>query len=444
MNVDPTKELEKLVSFDSVSSRQEKLKPAVDCPNYINSRLEEMGFITDLLENNGYYSTLARKGQGKFKIMFLAHFDVVPPGDGWNTDPFSLQIDGDNAYGRGAADDKGNIVSLLMLADMFRESELPCTVMISTTGDEEIGGGNGARPLRDYLIKNGLFPNYLVIADGVNQVIIHRRRNICPANLKARKITGQIRGQRETVRFNTETYGSESRHSAYMRPGVDRHSMLTASKYLDLNGHSVVSDVRGGFLKTNVVPDWVELDVIHPDDSAEEQEYDVTLTGIMRSLLALSQAPFPTEYSDMGKIISPNLLSIEDDLWHLYCDIRAMTNNGQEVKTALEQALADKVEIFSLRVDAGAGFVRCDPESKLIRSAEWALQKEGIRYKLMEGFGASDSRYFAGTGVELFDFGPRGANLHGPNEWVSISSLKENAGFFYSLVEVLSRNPSSL
>ncbi|TFH10536.1 MAG: M20/M25/M40 family metallo-hydrolase [Candidatus Thorarchaeota archaeon] len=227
-----------------------------------------------------------------------------------------------------------------------------------------------------------------------------------------------------------------------MRPGVDRHAMLTASKYLDQNPESVVTDVRGGFVKSNVVPGWAELDVIHPDSSGKDITYDKNLTELMRLLLPISQAAFPTKHSDKGKIISPNLLSKEGDLWTLYCDIRAMTNDGDAVKNSIEDAVRDHLALFSLKVVTGAGYVESDPNSRLIKAMRWALEKEGVAYKLIEGFGGSDSRYFAGQGSDLFDFGPEGDNLHGANEWVSLSSIKENAVVFHTMLEVLSRDRS--
>ena len=182
-----------------------------------------------------------------------------------------LKVEGDKAYGRGTCDDKGNVVSMLLLAEKLAESDFPCTVMIASTGDEEIGGQNGAKMLRDWLIKQGLFPDYVVVADGIHQQIIHRRRNILPTIFKIKAQPAKVKGKNETVRFETETYGTNSRHSAYMRPLVDRHAMLTASKYLDLHPDTVVVDVRGGFVKSNVVPGWVEMDVIHPDSSGDER-----------------------------------------------------------------------------------------------------------------------------------------------------------------------------
>ncbi|MDI5791685.1 M20/M25/M40 family metallo-hydrolase [Bacillus licheniformis] len=37
----------------------------------------------------------------------LCHIDVVPPGDGWTSDPFAAEIRGGRIYARGALDDKG-------------------------------------------------------------------------------------------------------------------------------------------------------------------------------------------------------------------------------------------------------------------------------------------------------------------------------------------------
>ncbi|MGY5873813.1 MAG: M20/M25/M40 family metallo-hydrolase [Candidatus Thorarchaeota archaeon] len=443
MTIDLVDVLAKLVSFDTRNDGPEN-KPGTECPEYINSILSEYGFQTELFEEDGYYTAFGRRGQGAFKILFIAHYDIVPFGEGWKTDPLLLKIEGDTAYGRGTCDDKGNIASLLSLAEKLAETDLPCTVMIAATGDEEIGGRHGAKMLKDWLVKQGLFPNYVVVADGIHQQIIHRRRNILPATLKIKEKQSKVKGKTETIRFETDAYGTDSRHSAYMRPGVDRHAMLTASKYLDQNPESVVVDVRGGFVKSNVVPGWVEMDVIHPEASGSDLSYDENLTDAMRLLLAISQAAFPTKHSDKGKIISPNLLSKEDDLWTLYFDIRAMTNDGASVKKSIEDAVRGHLELFSLNVVTGVGYVESDPDSRLIKAMRWALEKEGVTTKLIEGFGGSDSRYFAGQGADLFDFGPEGDNLHGANEWVSLSSIRENAEVFHTLLEVLSRDKSPI
>ncbi|MGY5864253.1 MAG: M20/M25/M40 family metallo-hydrolase [Candidatus Thorarchaeota archaeon] len=442
MTLDPVELLETLVAFDTRNSDERKAPR--ECPEYINKILGEFGFHTEIIESDGYTTAFGRRGHGKFKILFLAHFDIVPFGEGWNTDPLKLTLDGDKAYGRGTCDDKGNIVSLLLLAEKLAESELPCTVMIAASGDEEIGGRKGAGVLKENLIKQGLFPDFVVVADGSGQDIIHRRRNMLPTIIQAKERLEKIKGRKKTLKITTETFGTESRHSAYMRFGVDRHAMIAASKYLDLNSQVVVQDVRGPFLKSNVVPDFVEMDVIHPDPKGAEFSYDANLTDLMRAILAISMTKFPTAPSDKGTNVCPNLLSREGDLWRLYVDVRAMTNDGEAVDAAFQDSLKGRVDYFSLKVHPGIGYVDCDPDSRLIRAFKWALEKEGIPYRIVEGFGGSDSRYFAPEGVDLFDFGPIGDNVHGANEWVSIESLKENAEVFHTLIDVLLRKSDSL
>ncbi len=438
MTIDVRQELQKLVSFETVSDAKAGRHPSQECPRHINATFERFGFITELLESDGIWTSFARRGQGKFKVLFLAHYDVVPVGEGWRSDPFRLVEEGDKAICRGSCDDKGNIVSLISLAEKLSTTDSPFTVMLAATGDEEIGGEKGAGHLKQFLTKQGLFPNYVVVADGINQMVIHRRRNILPTNVKVKPAPSRVKGRRETVRFVTETQGTETRHSAYFRPGVDRHAMLAASKYLDMHQRAMVSGIRGGFVKSNVIPQWVELDVVHTNEPDEEAECDRGLTSLMRSLLTLVHSSFPTKHSDLGTFVSPNLLSLENNLWTLYCDVRAMTNDRDAVQNAFETSLRGKVDLYSLQVEPGSGYVDSSPDSKLIRSAIWALRKEGIDYSVGEGYGASDSRYFTDPRVQVFDFGPRGDNVHGPNEWVSLTSIEQNAAFFQTLLDVLS------
>src|SRR5437588_12805874 len=48
-------------------------------------------------------------------VLLYGHFDVQPPAplDHWESDPFELSVRGDWAYGRGVADDKGQLYALL-------------------------------------------------------------------------------------------------------------------------------------------------------------------------------------------------------------------------------------------------------------------------------------------------------------------------------------------
>ncbi|WP_246263773.1 M20 family metallopeptidase [Metallosphaera tengchongensis] len=91
------------------------------------------------------------------KIHFNFHYDVVPAGDQWVSDPFSLRVSGDRAYGRGTADMKGAIVSLYLALSRVKD----VSVEVSFVPDEE-SGGVGSRFLANELHLN---PKYMIFGE---------------------------------------------------------------------------------------------------------------------------------------------------------------------------------------------------------------------------------------------------------------------------------------
>jgi acetylornithine deacetylase/succinyl-diaminopimelate desuccinylase-like protein len=76
-------------------------------------------------------------------VLLYGHFDVQPPEplDHWESDPFELDIRGDWAYGRGIADDKGQLYALLKAgATLAAEGRLPVNLRVVCDGEEEVGG----------------------------------------------------------------------------------------------------------------------------------------------------------------------------------------------------------------------------------------------------------------------------------------------------------------
>ena len=93
----------------------------------------------------------------KAPVLFLAHYDVVPAEEStlnqWTHSPFSGYIDNEWIWGRGAIDNKSQVMSLLEATEkLLKENFIPRQDIYFAFGhDEEIGGENGALKIAEYL-----------------------------------------------------------------------------------------------------------------------------------------------------------------------------------------------------------------------------------------------------------------------------------------------------
>ncbi|HKB95380.1 MAG TPA: M20/M25/M40 family metallo-hydrolase, partial [Rhizomicrobium sp.] len=75
--------------------------------------VKELGFVTHRLPFGEVDNLYARLGDAAPHFCFAGHTDVVPVGEGWNTDPFAAEVKGGLLYGRGAADMKSAIAAFV-------------------------------------------------------------------------------------------------------------------------------------------------------------------------------------------------------------------------------------------------------------------------------------------------------------------------------------------
>lgn len=108
------KDLARMVEIPSVCASAAEGKPfGAESARALDTILQiarDMGFET---KNVGNYAGHAEYGQGDETAAVIVHVDVVPAGDGWNTEPFKMTRKGNLLYGRGTADDKGAAVVAL-------------------------------------------------------------------------------------------------------------------------------------------------------------------------------------------------------------------------------------------------------------------------------------------------------------------------------------------
>jgi succinyl-diaminopimelate desuccinylase len=110
-----------------------------------------------------------RYGEGR-TIALNAHGDVVPPGEGWQHDPYGGQIEDGKIYGRAAAVSKSDFASFTFAVRALESlnAKLHGGVELHFTYDEEFGGELGP----GWLLRHGLTKPDLMIAAGFSYEVI--------------------------------------------------------------------------------------------------------------------------------------------------------------------------------------------------------------------------------------------------------------------------------
>jgi len=97
-------------------------------------------------------------------VLCYGHFDVQPPDplELWETPPFEASVRNGQVFGRGVADDKGQLFLLLEAASrLARAGDLPVNVRFACDGEEETGGHS----IVDYLAADERGADVCVIFD---------------------------------------------------------------------------------------------------------------------------------------------------------------------------------------------------------------------------------------------------------------------------------------
>ena len=173
---DAVRDLQTLIRQPSISAKNQGL---VECANLVAQIMLNAGIDTKLLYlTNNNNSTEAEEednnsnipsppatqpppllssppppivyGEVKSKsnpngktILFYNHYDVQPvePIELWDKNPFSGNIEGNYIFGRGAADDKGELIARIKALEYYikKTNDVPCNVKFIVEGEEEIG-----------------------------------------------------------------------------------------------------------------------------------------------------------------------------------------------------------------------------------------------------------------------------------------------------------------
>lgn len=203
------------VAIESISRNGGEKKLAKTIKNILAQH--HINDITEYEFNPGQPNLIVKipgRSSGK-RLVLCGHFDTKPTGDlsSWNTQPFEPVIKNKQLFGRGAADMKGGLATMLGIAIILHKySNFPGELILVFTSDEEMGSKNGA---------NELFSHNLINAD---------LAIICePAGIDSSFENIYI-GHRSYCVFTIEVFGRQTHSGA---PQPNQNASLMAAELMN-------------------------------------------------------------------------------------------------------------------------------------------------------------------------------------------------------------------
>jgi len=148
-------DLQTLIRQPSVSAKNEGIE---ECAKLVSKLLKKSGISSEILRLKKNVAPIvfgeikSKQNPGK-TLMFYNHYDVQPaePFDLWDDPPFSGTRKGNKIFGRGATDDKGELITRIKAVEACLKitGNVPCNVKFVIEGEEETGSAH----IEDYLKK---------------------------------------------------------------------------------------------------------------------------------------------------------------------------------------------------------------------------------------------------------------------------------------------------
>ncbi|MBS1268921.1 MAG: Succinyl-diaminopimelate desuccinylase [Nitrosopumilus sp.] len=149
-------DLQTLIRQPSVSAKNQGIEK---CAKLVQKLLNNSEIKSELLRlKKGVapivYGEIKSKQNPKKTLMFYNHYDVQPaePFDLWKYPPFSGTKKGNKIFGRGATDDKGELITRIKSVEAYLKTtgDVPCNIKFVIEGEEETGSEHIENYLKKY------------------------------------------------------------------------------------------------------------------------------------------------------------------------------------------------------------------------------------------------------------------------------------------------------
>lgn len=377
--------LNTLVGFDT-TSRLSNLQLIRFVKNY----LAGFGVSSQIVENEdgskaNLYATIGPTDRPG--VMLAGHTDVVPvDGQHWHSNPFQLDVRDGRAYGRGSADMKGFIASVLAQVPQLARSQLHTPLHLAFTYDEEIGC-IGVRRLLEVLGGLPVLPAMGIIGEPTRMQLVAEHKG--------------------KTAWRVTAHGHEG-HSSNPEAGVN------AVEY----AAELVSFIRSLARQRRQHG---------PFDPLYEVPYSTLHVGTMQGGTALN--------------IIPASCHFDFEIRHLPAD------DPQPLLDAIRQHANQVLQPEMQAVDADCGFsfsektsypgLLTPPDAEVVRFVQGLLQDSNPPRKI--AFGTEAGLFSERCGIPTVVCGPGDiAQAHQPDEWLALDQLAACDAFLGRLVAQLS------
>ena len=350
------------------------------CQTLMAERLARIGFVIEPMVFEDTTNLWARRGSEGPLFCFAGHTDVVPAGplDKWHTPPFEPTIKDGVLYGRGAADMKGSLASMVVAVERFVAEHPDHTGSIAflITSDEEGPFINGTTRVIDTLEARNEKIRWCIVGEPsstavVGDVVKNGRRGSITGDLLVRGVQGHVAYPH---------LADNPIHKA--APAL---AELAATVWDEGNAYFPptsfqIANISAGTGASNVIPGELQVQF---------------------------NFRFSTELTDM--------------------DIRERVEALLD-KHGLDYQLSWTLSGQPFLTDTGA----------LLDAAVAAIEAvNGQRPALLTTGGTSDGRFIAPTGAEGIELGPVNATIHKVNECVKADDLDLLADMYQGVLERL-------
>lgn len=153
---DPVEKLKEFIRHQSVSADPAFAAGMQGAQGFLNDLFTSIGFEVEIVKTDLHPIILARReGNPDWPhVIIYGHYDVQPadPLHLWKSPAFEPELRGNRLYGRGAADNKGPLLTHIAAVTSLLEQEpdLPLRITFVVEGEEEMGSPSFVKFLQQY------------------------------------------------------------------------------------------------------------------------------------------------------------------------------------------------------------------------------------------------------------------------------------------------------